>query len=119
MAVLRGIRQPSVNSYQELCNLKPEDGWIVHVVEENSDYYYDGEKQSWVSFECDDHMMTTDADKKVVSNRIMFETVDLNTIILYIVLTICIMFSIFFSLQDLALTLAGVLAGRASNNIRK
>lgn len=119
MAILQGIRRPDVDTMEELYKLTPEDSWIVHVNDVNMDYYYDGEKKTWVSFACEERILTADRDKKVISNRLMFETIDLNMIVLYVMVTICIVMAVAFSSAEIALTLAGILAGRTINNMRK
>ena len=43
---------PNVKNLQELDTLEPKDKWIVRVEDEDSDFYYDGEKAAWIEIPC-------------------------------------------------------------------
>lgn len=113
---MRGIRQPDVKNLQELDALEPQDKWIVRVEEEDSDFYYDGEKATWIEIPCSStNYIRYDEDDKLASNKLMFNTVDINELVLYLIIMVCIMAALFTDHSEVASMLAGILSGRASS----
>lgn len=113
---MRGIRQPDVKNLQELDTLEPQDKWIVRVEEEDSDFYYDGEKATWIEIPCSStNYIRYDEDDKLASNKLMFNTVDINELVLYLIIMVCIMAALFTDHSEVASMLAGILSGRASS----
>ena len=112
---MRGIRQPNVKNLQELDTLKPSDKWIVRVEDEDSDFYYDGEKAAWIEIPCSStNYIRYDEDDKLASNKLMFNTIDINELVLYLIIMVCIIGALLTNHPEVASMLAGVLSGRAS-----
>ena len=113
---MRGIRQPDVKNLQELDALEPQDKWIVRVEEEDSDFYYDGEKATWIEIPNSSmSYIRYDEDDKLASNKLMFNTVDINELVLYLIIMVCIMAALFTDHSEVASMLSGILSGRASS----
>ena len=112
---MRGIRQPNVKNLQELDTLEPKDKWIVRVEDEDSDFYYDGEKAAWIEIPCSStNYIRYDEDDKLASNKLMFNTIDINELVLYLIIMVCIIGALLTKHSEVASMLAGVLSGRAS-----
>ena len=112
---MRGIRQPNVKNLQELDTLKPSDKWIVRVEDEDSDFYYDGEKAAWIEIPCSStNYIRYDEDDKLASNKLMFNTIDINELVLYLIIMVCIIGALLTNHSEVASMLAGVLSDRAS-----
>ena len=112
---MRGIRQPNVKNLQELDTLKPSDKWIVRVEDEDSDFYYDGEKAAWIEIPCSStNYIRYDEDDKLASNKLMFNTIDINELVLYLIIMVCIIGALLTNHSEVASMLACVLSGRAS-----
>lgn len=110
---MRGIRKDSVKTLAQLDSLQPEDRWIVYVEDCGADYYYDGDKKTWIEINnASSSIIRYDDDNKVASNKILFETLDINEIIVFSIIGICLILSIVMDAKDVASVLAGVLAGR-------
>lgn len=112
---MRGIRQPNVKNLQELDALEPSDKWIVRVEDEDSDFYYDGEKATWIEIPCSStNYIRYDEDDKLASNKLMFNTIDINELVLYLIIMVCIIGALLTNHSEVASMLAGVFSGRAS-----
>ena len=112
---MRGIRQPNVKNLQELETLEPSDKWIVRVEDEDSDFYYDGEKAAWIEIPCSStNYIRYDEDDKLAWNKLMFNTIDINELVLYLIIMVCIIGALLTNHSEVASMLAGVLSGRAS-----
>lgn len=113
MIIMRGIRKNAVKNLAELESLHPEDRWIVYVEDCGTDYYYDGDKKTWIEIDgTSSSVIRYDDDDKVASSKILFETLDINEIIVFLIIGICLIISIVMDAKEVASVLAGVLAGR-------
>lgn len=126
---MRSIRQEPVATLADLEKLKPEDRWVVYVEEEEADYLYDGEKCCWVeiisSSKKDEPppVIRYDEDDRIASNKLMFDTLNLNSLAVTIGMVVAIVFAIIYGASDVASVLGGTLASQGatiiSNGINK
>lgn len=115
------VRFPSIATVSELYNLKnPTNLSTVHVEDEDADYIYIEQSKSWVKIECSSHndYIRYDEDDKLAANKLLFNTIDLNAIILYIIIMTCILVALYVKSTEVASMLAGVLAGKASETFK-
>lgn len=115
---MRGIRQPDVKDMAELDRLIPQDRWIVRVEDEDADFYYDGDKHTWIELAgTSTSYIRYDEDDKLASSKLMFNTIDPNEIILYVIIMVCIICALYTDHSEVASMLAGILSGRASSTL--
>ena len=120
---MRAIRQENVKNMAELDALTPEDGWIVYVEDNECDYLYDGEKNLWIEIQAATKtdeppaMVRYDADDKIASNKIMFDTVNLNALFFTLILGIAMCLAIVYNVGDVASVLAGVFGTQFANAV--
>lgn len=126
---MRSIRQEPVATLADLEKLKPEDRWVVYVEEEEADYLYDGEKSCWVEIMSSNKkdepppVVRYDEDDRIASNKLMFDTLNLNSLAVTIGMVVAIVFAIVYGASDVASVLGGTLASQGatiiSNGINK
>lgn len=126
---MRSIRQEPVATLADLEKLKPEDRWVVYVEEEEADYLYDGEKCCWVEIVSSSKkdepppVVRYDEDDRIASNKLMFDTLNLNSLAVTIGMVVAIVFAIVYGASDVASVLGGTLASQGatiiSNGINK
>lgn len=126
---MRSIRQEPVATLADLEKLKPEDRWVVYVEAEETDYLYDGEKCCWVEIVSPSKkdepppVIRYDEDDRIASNKLMFDTLNLNSLAVTIGMVVAIVFAIIYGASDVASVLGGTLASQGatiiSNGINK
>lgn len=126
---MRSIRQEPVATLADLEKLKPEDRWVVYVEAEETDYLYDGEKCCWVEIVSPNKkdepppVIRYDEDDRIASNKLMFDTLNLNSLAVTIGMVVAIVFAIIYGASDVASVLGGTLASQGatiiSNGINK